>query len=49
VDLPQREHDLVPAKRAIPGESVLIIGVDERPVQIKECSNRHAKYPDDRP
>src|SRR5438045_8968387 len=37
----QRQHDVVPAERAVPRKRLLIAGVDERPVDVEE---RCARY-----
>lgn len=37
VDAPDRQHEIVRAKRAIPRERVLVVGVDERPVEIEDA------------
>ena len=42
VNAPQRKHDPVPAKRPIPGQSVVIVGVHERPVDVEDrCRGSH--------
>src|SRR6476660_4531458 len=46
VDSPHRQHDAVLAKRAVPGDRMVIVGVDERPVDV-EHGNGHGlpSYP----
>jgi hypothetical protein len=44
VNQPHRQHDPVPAEGAVPGERVLVVGVDERPVDV-EHGDRHPSPP----
>ena len=41
VDPPQREHDLLSAKRAVPSKSMLVVGIDESAVEVEQCSAFH--------
>ena len=43
VDQPQRQHDPVAAERPIPRDRVVVVGVDQRPVDVqnRDC-HRHA-------
>jgi hypothetical protein len=46
VQAPDREHDVVLPEGAIPAERVVIVGVDERSVDVQE---RRRGYVDDVP
>jgi len=35
VETPHREDDLEAAKRAVPGERVLVVGVDQRAIEVQ--------------
>ena len=37
VQAPDREHDVVLPKGAVPTQRMLVVGVDERPVDVEEC------------
>ena len=41
VDPPQRRGDLVVAKRAVPGKRMVVVGVDERPVDVEDRRRSH--------
>jgi hypothetical protein len=45
MDAPDRHDDLMSAERAKPGERVLVIRVDECPVEIKKSSCRDVARP----
>jgi hypothetical protein len=41
VDAPDRQNDSVPKKRAVPRERVLVVGVDERAVDVEQRGLGH--------
>jgi hypothetical protein len=40
VDPPEREREVVGAERAIPGERVLVVRIDERAVDVEQSGFR---------
>ena len=46
VDAPDRQHHLVLAERAVPGDRVVVVGVDERAVDVEDGCGWHSRpYP----
>jgi hypothetical protein len=41
VDAPDRQVHVVPTKRAVPGDRVVVVGVDERAVDVEDGCGRH--------
>jgi hypothetical protein len=45
VDPPHRRHHSVAAERAVPRDRVVVVRVDERPVDVEDRSGRHRGHP----